>query len=576
MHRLQMIDKSATRRNAVAGMLRRGVAKVAKGRFDYIVVGAGSAGCVLANRLTADGRSRVLLLEAGGSDRRFWIRTPIGYGKSFYDRRVNWMYQAGPCPGIADRTSYWPRGKVFGGSSSINAMVYIRGFRSDFDRWRALGNPGWGWHDVLPYFKRAEDNALGADELHGTGGPLHVSDIARDAHPLCQVYLAACSERRLPVRRDLNGADTECVGLYQVTVRKGIRESSATAYLHPALGRRNLVVKSGAHAARILFEGQTAVGVEYLQDGVMQTALAAGEVILAAGAVNSPQVLQLSGIGPGEVLRRNGIDVVHDAPAVGRNLQDHLGLDHLYRARCPTLNSELYPWWGKLRAGIHYVLFRRGPLSLSVNQGGGFVRSRPSLQEPNLQLYFSPLSYVRAPPGKRPLMSPDPFPGFLLGYSVCRPSSRGYLQIKSPDPLESPEIHPNYLATADDVGQMLEGARFLRWLAGTKAMSSIIDEELTPGASVVTEEALIEDIRQRSTTVFHPVGTCAMGPDPNRFVVDHKLQVHGVRRLRVIDASIFPTLTSGNTNAPAIMVGEKGADLVLADVSRAGCSPSTE
>lgn len=535
--------------------------------FDYIVVGAGSAGCVLANRLSASGRLRVLLLEAGGPDSRFWIRTPIGYGKTFYDQRVNWMYQTMGSQGLAGRASYWPRGKVLGGSSSINAMVYIRGFKSDFDDWKALGNPGWGWEDVLPYFRRAEDNELGSDDYHGIGGPLHVSGIARDAHPLCQVYLDACAELGLPVRRDLNGADSECVGLYQITVRDGIRESAATAYLNPARRRRNLFVEKHAHVTRVVFANRAAVGVQYTQKGVLRTVRAAREVILSAGAVNSPQLLQLSGIGASELLQRHGIAVVQHAPAVGQNLQDHLGLDHLYRARRPTLNNELYWWSGKLRAGIRYVLSRRGPLSLSVNQAGGFVRSQGAFDKPNLQLYFSPLSYTKAPPGKRPLMNPDPFPGFLLGYSVCRPTSRGYLQIQSPNPLSCPEIRPNYLATDDDVEQMLEGTRFMRKLAATAAMSAIIDEELKPGASVATEDAHIADIRERSTTVFHPVGTCAMGSDPNQCVVDHRLRVHGVSRLRVIDASIFPRLTSGNTNAPTIMVGEKGADLVLADVT---------
>jgi len=533
--------------------------------FDYIIVGAGSAGCVLANRLTADIACKVLLLEAGGSDRRFWIRTPIGYGKTFYDKRVNWMYTTEPDPGLGGRVSYWPRGKVLGGSSSINAMVYIRGQPGDFEDWKAGGNPGWGWADVLPYFKKAENNEFGADEYHGIGGPLHVADVSREMHPLCAVYLRACAELGFPVVRDLNGAAGECVGLYQITTRNGLRVSAATAYLQPARHRQNLIVATQSHATRLLFEGKRAVGVEYVQGGRKLVARASREVIVSAGAVNSPQFLQLSGIGPGALLARHGIEIVADLPAVGRNMQDHLGIDYLYRSRLRTLNDDLSPWHGKMRAGMKYVLLRRGPLSLSVNQGGGFVRASEAATRPNVQLYFSPVSYTKAPPGKRPLMNPDPFPGFLLGISVCRPESRGFLQIRSPDPFASPEIHPNYLATERDMAEMLDGARLLRRIAATPAMRALIEAELKPGESIQSEADLVEDIRQRSGTVYHPVSTCAMGPDRNHAVVDHRLRVHGVERLRIIDASVFPSVTSGNTNAPTIMVAEKGADLVLQD-----------
>jgi choline dehydrogenase len=533
--------------------------------FDTVIVGAGSAGCVLANRLTADGRRRVLLLEAGGSDRRFWIRTPIGYGKTFYDKRVNWMYLTEPDPGIGGRTSYWPRGKVLGGSSSINAMVYIRGQPGDFDDWEAAGNPGWGWTDVLPYFRRAEDNEFGADAYHGVGGPLHVADASRDMHPLCAVYLRACTELGIPVVRDLNGAAGECAGLYQITTRNGLRVSAATAYLHPAHRRPNLRVLPNAHATRVLFDGNRAVGIEYVQGDRTYVVRAAREVILSAGAVNSPQLLQLSGVGPAGLLRQHAVEVIADLPAVGRNLQDHLGIDHVFRSRLPTLNNQLAPWYGKLWAGAKYILLRRGPLSLSVNQGGGFVRATDCVSRPSIQLYFSPVSYIKAPPGKRPLMSPDPYPGFLLGLSVCRPESRGYLQIRSPDPFAPPEIHPRYLSTAHDLREMLDGVRLLRRLAATPAMQALIEEELKPGVSIQSDEEMIEDIRERSGTVFHPVGTCAMGPDPRRAVVDHRLRVHGLEGLWVIDASVFPAVTSGNTNAPAMMVAEKGADLILGE-----------
>lgn len=533
--------------------------------FDYIIVGAGSAGCVLANRLTESGRHRVLLIEAGGSDDRFWIRTPIGYGRIFYDPSVNWMYIAEADPGTAGRESYWPRGKVLGGSSSINAMVFIRGQPGDFDDWAAAGNPGWDWAGVLPYFRKMERSEF-PGPLHGADGPLSVSDASRHMHPLCQVYLEACRQLGFPTVADLNGDTAECAGLYPLSTRNGRRESTATAYLKPARRRPNLTVVTEAQVTRIVFEGRRAVGVAFRRGGgPEETARAAGEVILSAGAVNSPQLLQLSGVGPAGLLERHGIAVVAENTAVGANLQDHLGVDFLYRSKLPTLNQELSPWWGKLLAGMRYVATRGGPLALSVNQGGGFVRGRPGLTRPNLQLYFSPVSYIKAPPRTRPLLNPDPYPGFLLGYSACRPTSRGAITLRSADPFEPPVIRPGYLSTNHDIEEMVEGSRLMRQLAATPALSAIIDAELQPGATVMSDAEMADDIRQRAGTVYHPCGTCIMGPDPATAVVDARLRVHGIERLRVIDASIFPNVTSGNTNAPAIMVGEKGADLVLAD-----------
>lgn len=537
--------------------------------YDFIIVGAGSAGCVLASRLTESGRYRVLVLEAGGSDRRFWITVPIGYGKTFYDARYNWKYLTEPDPGTAGRVSYWPRGKVLGGSSSINAMVYIRGQREDFDGWAAAGNPGWGWRDVLPYFKKSEDFAQGPGAFHGAGGPMHVSDTSGQVHPICHDYLAAGQQAGLPLNNDFNGASQEGVGLYQILTRGGFRVSSARAFLRPAMRRGNLAVRQQAQATRIVFEGRRAVGVEYRERGVINTARCRGEIILAAGAINSPQLLQLSGIGPAGLLQSMGIPVGLDLAGVGANLQDHLCVDYLYRSRRPTLNNLLRPWWGKLRVGIEYVLSRGGPLALSVNQAGGFFRTSPALSRPDMQLYFSPLSYIKAPPGKRALMSPDPYPGFLLSVSPCRPDSRGRLAIRSPDPLAAPAIHPNYLATQHDIDEMLAGVRFLRKLALTPALAELIEEELKPGPAVQGDEALIGDIRQRAGTVFHPVSTCRMGPAGEGNVVDPRLRVHGLEGLRVCDASIFPAITSGNTNAPAIMVGEKGADLILEDAASA-------
>jgi choline dehydrogenase len=533
--------------------------------FDFIIVGAGSAGCVLANRLTANGRHSVLLLEAGGSDRRIALRLPIGYGMSFYDPRVNWMYRTEPEPPLAGRSGYWPRGKVLGGSSSINAMVFIRGQPADFDAWEAAGNPGWGWADVLPYFRKLEDSDLGPSEWRGAGGPVHVADVSRDVHPLCATYLQAGVQAGLPRNDDLNGASQEGVGINQFTVRDGWRVSAASAYLHPALRRPNLRVELRAQATRVTFDRGRATGVTFRQQGAETTLTARRDVIVCAGAINAPLLLQASGVGPPELLRGLGVAIVAEHPAVGRHLQDHLCIDHLYRSRVPTLNDELRPWWGRARAALAYATRRRGPLALGVNQGGGFCRSRPDADRPDLQLYFSPLSYVRARPGKRELMRPDPWPGFLLSAQPCRPASRGYVQLRSPDPLAPPLIVPNSLASEGDLADLLAGARFLRTLAATPALSAVIEEELAPGDAVQSDAAMIDDIRRRASTVFHPVATCRMGPDPAGCVVDSRLRVHGIAGLRVIDASVFPSLTSGNTNAPTLMVAEKGADLVLAD-----------
>jgi choline dehydrogenase len=533
--------------------------------YDYVIVGAGSAGCVLANRLSASGRLRVLLLEAGPGDRSIWLRMPIGYGRSFYNPRVNWMYRTEPDPGLAGRQIYWPRGKVLGGSSAINAMVFIRGHPGDFDDWAAAGNPGWGWNDVLPYFKKLEDNGAGADEWRATGGPVHVEDASAEYHPLCRTYIEAAREAGFGFTPDFNGASLEGVGLYQITTRKGWRVSAARAYLDPARRRANLAVETGAMAMRIVFEGRKAVAVRYRRHGTERLAAARREVILSAGSIGSPLLLQASGVGPAGLLNTLGVDVVHANAAVGANLQDHLCIDHLYRSRVPTLNQDLRPWLGKIRVGLQYVLSRRGPLSLSVNQGGGFVRSRPELARPNIQLYFCPVSYTRTPPGKRPLMSPDPFPGLLLSAQPCRPASRGSLRLRTRDIADPPIIEPNSLSVASDRDEMIEGALLLRRLAATPSLSAVIEGEIAPGPQSQSREALLEDIRRRASTVYHPVGTCRMGPEHGSSVVDARLRVHGIGCLRVVDASIFPNLTSGNTNAPTMMVGEKGADLVLAD-----------
>jgi len=536
--------------------------------FDYVIIGAGSAGCVLANRLSAGGKDTVLVLEAGGSDKRFWIQTPIGYGKTFYDPSVNWMYNTEKDPGINNRQSYWPRGKVLGGSSSINAMVYIRGQAADYDDWRDLGNDGWGWDEVLPYFIKSETYSNGGNQYRGAEGPLHVSNVSSQHHPLCQRFFTAAKECGFEFNPDFNGETQEGVGYYQITTRNGQRMSTARAYLHPALKRDNCHVITQAHVTRILFDNTSATGVEFLQGGQRRRVRARREIIVSAGSINSPQVLQLSGIGDAGILKNLGIDPLVELPGVGRNLQDHLDCCYYYRSRLPTLNNQLAPWWGRMLAGMQYLLFRNGMLSLSINQAGGFIRSHPSRPRPNIQTYFNPMSYTTAPPGQRPLMRPDPYAGFVNSIGQIRPLSRGHLQIDSADPLAPVKIYPNYLSEEEDVTQMLEGVRLLRKLASCPSLAEIIEEEITPGAEAQNDADLIADIRERSSTVFHPTSTCMMGPDRGNAVVDSQCRVYGTQRLRVVDASVFPSVISGNTNAPVIMVAEKAADLILAQPER--------
>ncbi|RUV48084.1 MULTISPECIES: GMC family oxidoreductase N-terminal domain-containing protein [unclassified Mesorhizobium] len=533
--------------------------------YDFIVVGSGSAGSVLAERLSASGRFSVLVLEAGGTDRRFYVQMPLGYGKTFFDPAVNWNYKTDPDAGLDNNTDHWPRGKLLGGSSSINAMVWIRGAREDFDAWRDAGNPGWSYDDLLPAFKALEDNEAGADQWRGIGGPLHITDCSTAVHPLTKRYLAAGQQAGLPLNRDFNGAVQEGVGIYQITTRNGRRMSAARAFLRPAMKRKNVRVEMNALATRILFEGKRAVGIEYLQNGETKTARAGREVILSGGSINSPQLLQLSGIGPSALLGALGIPVIHANENVGANLQDHVGINYTYRGRLPTLNQILRPWWGKLMVGMQYVLLRSGPLSLSMNNAGGFFRTDPALSRPNMQLYFQAFSTVIPKSGERPILTPDPWPGFSIGLSNCRPSSRGEIMIRSSNPRDYPKIVANAFSTEADVAEMLAAVKFVRKIAAMPAMADIIEDEVLPGPSIKSDADLIQDFRKRSGTVYHPVSTCRMGPDAARAVVDPRLRVHGLAGLRVIDASIFPDNITGNTNAASIVTGWKGAELVLED-----------
>ncbi len=531
---------------------------------DYIIVGAGSAGCVLAERLSASGRHRVTVLEAGGTDRRFYVQLPLGYGKLFYNPAVNWMYQTEPDPGLAGNRDHWPRGKVLGGSSSINAMVYVRGHRADYDEWGAE-NPGWSWQDCLPAYKAMEDTEAGADGYRGAGGPLFVSANRSGLHPLVKDYLAACEAAGLPETPDFNGARQEGAGVYQMTIKGGRRNSAARAFLRPAMKRANVRVITGVMVTRVVIEAGRAVGVEYRRGGESHVLRARAEVILSGGAVNSPQLLQLSGIGPGALLQGHGIAVVRENANVGDHLSDHQGVNYSWSMTVPTYNDVLRPWWGKLRVGMQYLLTRGGPLSKSINHAGGFFRTSPDLSRPNMQLYMQAFSTLLPRAGERPVLTPDPWSGMSIGLSNCRPTSRGHIRLRSADPTQHPVITANAFSTNHDVEEMLAAVKYLRRLAAQPPLARLIREELRPGPQVVTDDDLIADFRARSGTVYHPSCTCRMGRDATMSVVDARLRVHGVAGLRVIDAAAFPTIIAGNTNAPAMLMGWKGAAMVLAD-----------
>ena len=531
---------------------------------DYIIVGAGSAGCVLADRLSASGKNRVTVLEAGGSDRRFYVQLPLGYGKLFYDPTVNWMYKTEPDPGLAGNRDHWPRGRVLGGSSSINAMVYIRGHRADFEEWGAA-NPGWGWDECLNAYKVMEDNEAGADAWRGGGGPLFVSANTSGLHPLVRDFVAACGEAGLAENADFNGAVQEGAGVYQMTIKGGRRNSAARAFLRPAMRRPNVRVITGAMVTRVILEAGRAVGVEYRRGGETLRLAAKGEVILSGGAINSPQLLQLSGIGPGALLQGLGIPVLRENANVGDHLSDHQGLNYTWAMNVPTYNDALRPWWGKLRAGMQYVLMRSGPLAKSINHAGGFFRSSPDLARPNMQLYFQAFSTLIPREGERPVLTPDPWSGMSIGLSNCRPTSRGHIRLRTADPMQHPVITANAFSTNHDVEEMLAAVKYVRQIAAQPALARLIKEELRPGPQVVTDDDMIADFRARSGTVYHPSCTCRMGPDASGSVVDARLRVHGVAGLRVVDASAFPNLIAGNTNAPAMLLGWRGADMVLED-----------
>ena len=534
------------------------------GTFDYVIVGAGTAGCVLANRLSADPEVRVLLLEAGDKDDWIWIHIPVGYLYCIGNPRTDWCYRTEACDGLNGRSLLYARGKVLGGCSSINAMVYMRGQARDYDEWAALGNPGWGWNDVLPIFKRSEDHYGGGSDIHGAGGEWRVEEQRLD-WKILRAWRDAAEQCGIPKIADFNGGDNFGSSRFQVNQRTGVRWSASKAFLRPAMQRSNLTVLTHVLATKIILDSRygarRAHGVEFLKGTETFVADAQCETILASGAINSPQLLQLSGIGPGRLLQQQGIDIRHDLPGVGENLQDHLQLRMAFKVRgVRTLNEQANSWLGKMRMGLEYALFRTGPLTMAPSQLGAFAKSNPAVASANLEYHVQPLSLDKFGD------APHRFPAFTASVCNLRPESRGFVRIQSADPHQHPLIQPNYLATAGDREVAVDSLKLTRTISAAPALARYQPQEFMPGPSYESDEALAHAAGNIGTTIFHPVGTCKMGPaaDP-RAVVDWRLRVHGIEQLRVVDASIMPTITSGNTNSPTLMIAERASEMIRED-----------